>query len=387
MIINSAPILVSLALLTTSAHHVDNNATAILESLHIHPPHPHDRDSGRSLQELCGSYDNLGFEFGNFSCWDTSFTLSTASVVPNYTSFFPPFGNYLAAIGGGCNTNMLSKTFTAQEMAAVNGMAAWVGKDPDVNDSGHIRIVQGDITLFQASGKNGNSSWVSFSYVPPAGDEGLYTLQISSTNTLDCYTPSYLLVDFQQVVQPVSNQPTKKPIAEPPLPSNQPSKNPITAQPVSNEPSKNPVTPQPVSTQPSRNPITPQPVSKQPSKNPTAQPVSNQPSRNPITPQPVSNQPSKNPTAQPVSSQPSKNPTAEPVSSQPSRNPITPQPVLIQPSKKPTADWEAPQPSNQPSKKPIAPPSHQPSNNPTASKSGKGSKASEISKTGKRYRQ
>lgn len=108
---------------------------------------------------------------------------------------------------------------------------------------------------------------------------------------------------------------------------------------------------------------TPAPTTQQPSKKPSAQPT-DAPSKRPSAP--PTSQPSKKPSAQPTDA-PSRKPTTQPTS-QPSKRPTT-QPTS-QPTSKPTAQptsQPSKKPTTKPTSKPTTKPTSSPTNKPTAS--------------------
>lgn len=172
--------------------------------------------------ELCpNSASNLGFELGNFECWSLSLSQgsgdpddSTASVEspPSGSTFAAPYGSYLARIGSGSSgycdggTNKISKTISRDDLVAIKGVARWYGNDyVPFNDDGKIIAVYdlGSNLLFQASisqyGNYGTGPWIPFSFALPSG-ENEFTIEVSSTNKLDCVLDSAVYVDFAPIV-------------------------------------------------------------------------------------------------------------------------------------------------------------------------------------------
>mmetsp|Transcript_56745 Transcript_56745/g.84432 ORF Transcript_56745/g.84432 Transcript_56745/m.84432 type:complete len:257 (+) Transcript_56745:222-992(+) len=151
----------------------------------------------------CSELENAGFESGDFSCWTTSFFTdyygsAVASVISSDSNFQVPFGSKMAKIGGGCQTNKITRTFTGP----ITGEAAWDGNESTTyNDSGLVRVIQDGTVLFQASivqyGSFTNSQWMPFSYSSASGNP--YTLEVSSTNAIDCSVTSYVYLDLQEI--------------------------------------------------------------------------------------------------------------------------------------------------------------------------------------------
>jgi hypothetical protein len=118
------------------------------------------------------------------------------------------YGSYFAVIPGGCSTNSLQRTFSGSEIGSITGEAAWFTSEDGFfdlasvvenwNDFGTVKIITDGTVLFEASialyGFSA-SPWTGFSYT--FEECTTYTLEVSSTNSGDCFVDSYILLDFE----------------------------------------------------------------------------------------------------------------------------------------------------------------------------------------------
>ena len=147
---------------------------------------------------------NPSFATGNTTGW-TSTTSKTPGPVANTTykgtytgapSYVSPVGSYFAVVVGGCHTNTLSQSFSANAGDTLAGWSFFQANDyMPYNDSGAVTIATGGTssTVFSSNiatvGSNtGTTNWVQWTYTFPT--TGTYTISVGSTNFTDCAIPS-----------------------------------------------------------------------------------------------------------------------------------------------------------------------------------------------------
>jgi hypothetical protein len=155
-----------------------------------------------SLAFAAVSRTNAGFENG-LTGWNSS---GSVSVVSSFAGYTAPYGSNFARLATACYTSTLSQNFTGAAGEMISGQAAFYGGDYlPYNDSGMVRIMQGNVVLFYADiaavGNFGQTPWTAWSYTLPAS--GTYTLEARASNAYDCAVTSYLLID-----SPHNNPPT-----------------------------------------------------------------------------------------------------------------------------------------------------------------------------------
>ena len=147
---------------------------------------------------------NPGFETGTLDGWTVVAAnadlppLVVNSVSTDGSTFYDPaYGNYFAVVVGSSETSYIEQTFSGTKGEIISGKAAFLPRDfLPYDDYGTIQVLEGATVLFTASisSTDGqNTPWTPFSYVLPK--DGTFTMRASSTNLVDNFVDSLLLVD------------------------------------------------------------------------------------------------------------------------------------------------------------------------------------------------
>jgi len=147
------------------------------------------------------SLTNPGFETGDLTGWVHN---GNGSAVASWGAYTAPEDGWFAVtstsnIGGDSNPQVISQEFVASSGDVISGWAFFATTDYlPFNDSGTVRIVQGDEIVFFADvsmvGNGGSTTWTPWSWT--ASSDGTYTLEASVANIRDNVQASTIGIDL-----------------------------------------------------------------------------------------------------------------------------------------------------------------------------------------------